>query len=279
MDFVKWGLNPWGQSILTHVSWTLFWASLFAGLMFLVAHGSYMLLSAHRKRPEAETDKLEAAHTNLPKRIERHSMMARAFHWVMAASMFVLLFTAFLPVVGVKFAWVTWHWIAGLVLTGSIIFHIVHASFWLDFWSIWVGPTDIPEFKAEILRELGHDVPGPKSGKYPLGNRLYHLAIVVAGLSAVATGVVMLSRVRTPFFTRNPYLFSDTTWGATYVLHGVAGVGLVGLVIAHVYFAVRPEKWWITKSMIFGWITRRQYLEHHEPDRWRVVTGQSTTRS
>ena len=52
--------------------------------------------------------------------------------------------------------------------------------------------------------------------------------------------------------------------------HGLAGVGLVGLVIAHVYFAVRPEKWWITKSMILGWITRRQYLEHHEPSRWPV---------
>ena len=102
--------------------------------------------------------------------------------------MFVLLFTAFLPVVGVKFAWVQWHWIAGLVLTASILFHIVHATFFLDFWSIWVGPKDIPEFKAELLREFGHDVPGPKSGKYPLGNRLYHLAIVVAGLAVVATG-------------------------------------------------------------------------------------------
>ena len=131
----------------------------------------------------------------------------------MAASMFVLLFTAFLPVVGVQFAWVTWHWIAGLVLTGSILFHIIHASFWLDFWSIWVGPKDIPEIKAELLRELGHDVPGPKSGKYPLGNRLYHMAIVVAGLSAVLTGVLMMSRVRTPIFTRNPYLFGDGDLG------------------------------------------------------------------
>jgi cytochrome b subunit of formate dehydrogenase len=279
MDFVRWGLNPWGQAILTHVSWTLFWASLFAGLMFLVAHGSYMLLSAHRKRSEAETDRMEAAQPNLPKRIERHSLMARAFHWVMAASMFVLLFTAFLPVVGVKFPWVTWHWIAGLVLTGSIVFHILHASFWLDFWSIWVGPKDIPEFKAEILRELGHDVPGPKSGKYPLGNRLYHLAIVAAGLSAVVTGALMMNRVRTPFLTRNPYLFSDRTWGLTYVTHGMAGVGLVGLVIAHVYFAIRPEKWWITKSMIFGWITRRQYIEHHEPDRWPVITNQPPSRT
>jgi cytochrome b subunit of formate dehydrogenase len=140
----------------------------------------------------------------------------------------------------------------------------------MDFWSIWVGPSDIPEFKAEILRELGHEVAGPKPGKYPLGNRLYHLAIVFAGLTAVCTGVFMMSRVRTPFFTRDPYLFSDITWGFTYVMHGLAGVSLVGLVIAHVYFAVRPDKWWITKSMLLGWVTRRQYLEHHDPQRWVV---------
>jgi hypothetical protein len=86
----------------------------------------------------------------------------------------------------------------------------------------------------------------------------------------------MLVRVRTPLFVRNPYLFGDATWGVTYVSHGLAGVGLVGLVIAHVYFAVRPEKWWITKSMILGWITRRQYLEHHEPSRWPVGSGAVT---
>ena len=61
---------------------------------------------------------------------------------------------------------------------------------------------------------------------------------------------------------------ADATWGLTYVLHGLAGVGFVGLVIAHIYFALRPEKLWITKAMIFGFITRRQYLEHHDPDRW-----------
>ena len=272
MDLVTWGYNPWGQRILTHLSWNLLWASLVVGVMFLVAHASYVMLSAHRTRTAAETDALEAARRDLPARIPRHSLMARLFHWVMAAAMFVLLFTAFLPIVGVQFAWVTWHWVAGLVLSGSILYHIIHASFWLDFWSIWIGPKDIPEFKAEMLRELGHEVSGPKPGKYPLGNRLYHTVIVLAGFAAVGTGLVMMSRIRTPLFPRNPYLFSDTAWGFTYVLHGAAGVGLVGLTIAHVYFAVRPEKWWITKSMILGWITRRQYLEHHDPQRWTVGT-------
>jgi formate dehydrogenase subunit gamma len=277
MDLLTWGRNPWGQWVLTHISWNLFWGSLFAGILFFVAHASYMFLSAHRKRGAAETDALEAKYKNLPPKIERHSLVARAFHWVMALSMFTLLFTAFLPIVGIRFAWVTWHWMAGLVLAASILFHIIHASFWLDFWSIWVGPKDIPELKAEIRRELGEDVPGPKPAKYPLGHRLYHLTIVIAGLAAVATGTFMMVRVQTPLFTRNPYLFGDGTWGVVYVTHGLAGVGLVGLVIAHVYFAVRPEKWWITKSMIFGWVTRREYLEHHEPSRWVVAGADGTS--
>src|SRR3979490_28808 len=37
----------------------------------------------------------------------------------------------FPPRGGIRFAWVTWHWIAGLVLAASILFHIIHASFWL----------------------------------------------------------------------------------------------------------------------------------------------------
>ena len=272
MDLLTWARSPWGEDILAHISWNLFWAALFAGVAFFVAHASYMVLSAHRKRPVHETEALEAdaRFRHVPNRVKRHSLAARLFHWVMAAAMFVLLLTAFLPVAGVKFAWVQWHWMAGIVLTTSIVFHIVHASIWMDFWSIWIGPRDIPELKAEVLREMGRDVPGPKPGKYPLGNRLYHLAIVVTAFGVVASGLLMMSRVRTPFFTRNPYLLADATWGVTYVTHGLAGVSLVGLVIAHVYFAVRPEKWWITKSMILGWITRRQYLEHHDPDRWAV---------
>src|SRR5258705_12128651 len=244
--FLTFGHSPWGQQILTHVSWNLLWASLFAGVTFLVAHASYMVLSAHRKRHPAETDAMEAARPGLPPRIPRHSGAARAFHWVMAASMLTLLLTAFLPIAGVKFAWVQWHWMAGLVLTTSILFHVIHASVWLDFWSIWVGPKDVPELRAEIMRELGHDIPGPKPGKYPLGNRLYHLALVVVGLSVIASGLTMMVRVRTPILPRNPYLLTDSTWGIIYVTHGVAGTRLLRLLLARNFFPAPPEKRWET---------------------------------
>jgi formate dehydrogenase gamma subunit len=269
MDLLSWARSPWGENVLIHISWDLFWASLVGGLLFLLAHGGYMLFSQHHRRPKEEVDHLEATRTDLPARIPRHSFVARVFHWVMAVSMLVLLFTGFLPIIGVQFAWVQWHWMAGILLTASILFHIVHATFFLDFWSIWVGPKDIPELRTEIMREMGHeDAPGPRPGKYPLGNRLYHLAVMAAGLVVIATGVVMMWRVRTPLVDRNPYIMSDPAWGITYVLHGLMGVGFVGLVIAHIYFALRPEKLWITYAMIFGTISRREYLEYHDPDRW-----------
>ena len=94
----------------------------------------------------------------------------------------------------------------------------------------------------------------------------------MTGLSVIVTGVFMMSRVRTIFFPRNPYLFSDMTWGLMYVLHGLAGVGLITLVIVHVYFAVRPEKLPITESMIVGTMSRDFYLKEHDPERWVVET-------
>ncbi|MSO51943.1 MAG: cytochrome B [Acidobacterium sp.] len=268
-NLVSWARSPWGESVLIHISWDLFWAALVGGLLFLLAHGGYMLFSQHHKRDSSEVDRLEAARKGLPANITRHGFVARMFHWVMAFSMLTLLVTAFLPIVGVKFAWVYWHWMAGILLTASVMFHIVHATFVLDFWSIWIGPKDIPEFKAEMMRDLGQETPGaPKPGKYPLGNRLYHLAVLVAGLAVIATGILMMWRVRTGIVERNPYILTDATWGITYVVHGLMGVGFVGLVIAHIYFALRPEKLWVTKAMIFGTVTRREYLEHHDPDRW-----------
>jgi cytochrome b subunit of formate dehydrogenase len=68
------------------------------------------------------------------------------------------------------------------------------------------------------------------------------------------------------------------TWGLMYVLHGLAGVGLIALVIVHVYFAVRPEKLAITESMIFGSMSRDFYLKEHDPERWVIEASASPSR-
>jgi cytochrome b subunit of formate dehydrogenase len=269
MGVIETATNPWGQTVPIHIAFYLIWVSAIAGLAFLVCHAIWVAFIA---RKEAHVNFAPEMAAKVPEKVARHSLAARLFHWIMALAMFALLITAFAPRVGYRFPWVTYHWIAGLVLTASIVFHIIHASFWMDFWSIWPDRIDIEDGKRRWLRATGKSAPAPrKFAKYPMENKMYHLVIVLAGLAVTLTGLFMMKRVRTPFFTRNPYLFSDMTWGLMYVLHGLAGVGLIALIMVHIYFALRPEKLVITKSMVFGSVPREHYLEHHDPDRWAVT--------
>lgn len=268
MGILEWATSPLGQHIPIHIAWFLIWVALIAGLLFLVVHAIYVRYFAGHKEFAADPAAVTA---NLPARIPRHSLTARLFHWIMAAAMFVLLFTAFLPKVGIQFDWVTYHWIAGTVLTISILFHIVHATFYLDFWSIWPDSADLEDAQRRVRRFMGKSTELPrKFAKYPLENKLYHGVVMLTGLAVIATGICMMFRVRTVFFPRNPYLFSDMTWGLMYVLHGLAGVSLITLTITHVYFAIRPEKLPITVSMIGGSMSREFYLKEHDPQRWVV---------
>lgn len=270
MDLVQWGTNPWGQDVLIRISWNLLYLAFFAGVAFLVGHAIWKQFIA---KPEAFAPSTvdEAAIAALPEHVVKHGLAARLFHWVMAASMLVLLFTGFLPIVGIQFAWVTIHWIAGVVLTLSIVYHIVHAMFFLDPWSVWVGPSDISEGLTRLRHQLGADVTPPsKPSKYPLDNRLYHTAVLVTGLGVIVTGLLMMFRVETALWARNPYILGDQSWGYVYVVHGLCSVGLVTLTMAHIYFAIRPEKYWMTRTMFYGWITRDEYLKHHDPRRWVV---------
>ena len=276
MGFLEWATSPWGQSVPIHIAWFLIWVAVIAGFLFLIVHAIWLRYFAKPKEFTGDASPEVAA--GIPKHVPRHSLVARLFHWIMAASMLTLLFTAFLPKVGVQFPWVTYHWIAGAVLTVSIVFHIIHASFWLDFWSIWPDKIDREDAWRRVRRFAGRSAPPPrKFAKYPLENKLFHGVIILCGLSVILTGVFMMFRVRTIFFPRNPYLFSDMTWGLMYVLHGLAGVGLIALVMMHVYFGLRPEKLAITKSMIFGWMDRDFYLKEHDPERWVVETPPSSS--
>jgi len=275
VGLVEWARSPWGQDVPIHIAWFLIYVVAIGGLAFLIVHAVYVRYFAKQEEYSGGVSQQVAA--AVPQRVARHSFAARAFHWIMAAAMLTLLVTAFLPKVGVQFNWVVYHWIAGLVLTASIIFHIIHASFFMDFWGIWPDKQDIQDASNRMKRALGQDAPPPRRfAKYPLENKMYHGVIVLTGLAVILTGIFMIFRVRTGIFPRNPYLFGDMTWGLMYVLHGLAGVGLIGLVRVHIYFAMRPEKFVLTKSMVFGSLPKEYYLEHHDPERWVVAESSSS---
>lgn len=267
MSFFQWDTNPWGQEILIRISWDLFWLAAAGGALFIIGHLVYRAKFAP-KEPETASSGASAA-ADVPDKVIRHPLASRLFHWTMAASVLTLLATGFLPVLGIQFDWVAIHWIAGLVFIGAIIFHVVHASFWLNLRDIWISRADWKEWTKEVRHALGKGPPTPKPGKYPVDHRIYHHMIVLAGFGVMITGLLMMFRVDT-IFPRNPYLISDSAWGWVYVIHGLSSVGLVGMIMAHIYFAVLPEKRWMTISMIAGWVTKKDFLKNHDPERWVV---------
>jgi formate dehydrogenase subunit gamma len=204
-------------------------------------------------------------------RVTRHRLVDRLFHWLMAISVLVLMGTAFLPILGIQFQWVDIHWITGVVLTGLVAFHIIRAMIWQDWRNMVIWIDDIRDIWRGIRLALsGTGVPPARPGKYDPLQKLYHLAIAVLVLAVIASGLLMLLKIDTPLWRRNPYWFSNETWGIVYAVHGFAAMAMVTMVMIHIYFALRPDEWYLTRSMFRGWISRKEYSEHHDAERWKA---------
>ena len=202
-------------------------------------------------------------------RITRHLLVDRAYHWLMAVCVLTLLATAFLPIIGYKFEWLGLHWMTGVALSALVLIHVVRAVMWQDFWAMMIDGTDLRNGWRHLTRALGGKGAGPGlPGKYNGLQKLYHAGIAVVVLSIVATGLLMLLKIDTPLWRRNPYVLADYQWGWIYVVHGFAAMALITMVMIHIYFAFRPDEWRLTRSMFRGWITRREFEQHHDKRRW-----------
>lgn len=203
-------------------------------------------------------------------RVVRHALVDRIFHWVSALCVLTLLATAFLPILGVEFGWVTPHWTAGLVLMAAVLFHIARVLLGRKLGTMWIESADLRDARAVVAATLRRELVDVRTGKYSLAQKFIHHAFAAVVLTTLVTGGAMLLRIDTPWWQRNPYLLEDATWGIIYVLHGLGALCLVTMVMMHVYFALRPEKLLFTRAMIRGWITRQEFDEHHDPKRWQV---------
>ncbi len=271
MELFREVLNPWGQAVLIGISWVLLYAAIIAGAAFIIGHAVYAGFVAKKDIPPTEDQVLAVAPT-APEKVQRHALITRISHWLLAASVLALLITGFVPILGLKFPWLTIHWIAGLVLAAYTVFHTVHAIVRRNLLSMWVGPRDIKETWSRFRAMRNPEgVVVPKPGKWGVENKAFHHLIAAAGLTVIATGLLMMLRVDTIFAAANPYMLPESTWGMMFVLHGLGSVVFVGAIMVHIYFALHPDKHWITWSMIRGWISRRDYVWHHDPERWRVV--------
>ena len=178
----------------------------------------------------------------------RHEWPDRAFHWVMAASVVVLTASALLPILGIRFDWVPIHWISGIVLVAAILFHLLRVFAVHGLREMIPGLDDC----REAVSDLGGSASGLKPAKYDAYQKGYHWASATTVLAVAATGVLMLLKIDTPFWRRDPSIMSDQDWGVVYVIHGLSSLVIVFLVILHVYFSILPEHRAMLMSMIAG---------------------------
>lgn len=178
----------------------------------------------------------------------RHQWPDRAFHWTMALSVIVLCATAFLPILGLRFDWVAPHWIAGFILAAAIVFHWLRVGLVHGLGEMMPGADDWREVLAGLRAQSG--APGP--AKYDAYQKGYHWLSGLVVLVLAVTGLVMMAKIDTPWWRRDPSILTDAQWGVVYVAHGLASLAILFLVILHVYFAVLPEHRATLKSMIRG---------------------------
>src|SRR5690606_33322595 len=161
--------------------------------------------------------------------------------------------------------------VAGNSLNAATLLLVFRAPLMTGLRSMWIGAADVRDLLSIARWNLRlSDEPPRKPGKYSLAQKLIHHLFAVVLLTAAVTGGLLVVSMDTPWWQRNPYSLSDVTRGVVFVLHGLAALLLVTMIIAHFYFALRPEKLMFTRSMILGWITRDEYARSHDPERWKV---------
>ena len=246
MDIATYKNDVWGREVLLGVSWELLWLVCVTALVVVAVHAIYMATQQKAEQPSTEG-----------KRVQRHEPIDRIMHWVMAISILVLLFTGVLPIIGIEFAWLTLHWISGLVLTAAVLFHILRSVLQKDLMSVWISRSDLKEPFDE----------SQKPGKYSVSQKGMHAAVTVVTLLVIVSGLVMFAMIDTPWWDRTNSL-SESALGWMFFVHGLTTLALIALIVFHLYFTLRPEKLFYLRSMIKGWISEDELSANHDPERW-----------
>ncbi len=106
-----------------------------------------------------------------------------------------------------------------------------------------------------------------KPGKYSVEQKGMHATVTVLILLVIGSGLAMFAMIDTPWWERTNAL-SEATLGWVFLVHGLSTLALIGVISLHIYFALRPEKLFYTRSMIKGWISKDELKAHHDPEKW-----------
>lgn len=286
-----------GQELVIGLSWELLVLFTFIAFLTFLAHFVVrdLLRPADHSNPGDSDPPVDEVQSNLQtqgiEHVERFSATQRVSHWVMAIAVFLLMLSGFIlmnpdltvqPPLGIS--WVDIHIIFSIVFIAYVIFHIGHVAYKGTWMAMWIGVTEIKDIWARGMHLIGQREGYPRQLKYPSAQKFLHLGVTVASIGVILSGLVMIRRIEVPFLWDATREFSflgitfnqgisEAGWGLvtwSFVLHDLFAILMVGLVLGHVYFALRPEEWGITKSMFTGSVSADTYAKKYSPTSWNI---------
>jgi formate dehydrogenase subunit gamma len=284
-----------GEEVVVGLTWDVLLIFAFvAALVFLVHFVVREILNPTGHTIGDDEPGVEEVQSDLEaqgiEEVERFTLTQRVGHWVMAISIFLLMLSGFIimntdvtinALPGVS--WLALHELTGIILIGYTVFHVGHVAAKGTWMKMWFSRNDLEDQLVRVKNFFGLTEEYPRQFEYPGAQKMLHAGVTAATLGLIVTGLVLLRRLNFVGLWEATREFSflgiDFTLGQagslgliswSFVVHDFLAIGMVALVMGHVYFALRPQEWGITRSMITGNVPTELYAEKYDPRSWTV---------
>ncbi len=201
-----------------------------------------------------------------PRDLQRYNASERANHWLVGICFILLALSglaffhpALFPLTQL-FGGGPWtrilHPYIGVVMALSFV------SMFFRFWRLNIIEARDKEWLKNVNKMIdGNDHDMPEQGKYNGGQKVLFWALVLCMVALSCSGVLMWRAWWTP-----PIALARL--GS--LVHAAAAVGMIGLIIMHVYAAIWTRG--TIRAMMYGTVTRAWAKQHHR-GWYRKVTG------
>ncbi len=144
----------------------------------------------------------------------------------------------------------------------GVVMALAFVSMFFRFWRLNIIEARDKEWLKNVNKMIdGNDHDMPEQGKYNGGQKVLFWALVLCMVALTCSGVLMWRAWWTP-----PIALARL--GS--LVHAGAAVGMIGLIIMHVYAAIWTRG--TIRAMMYGTVTRAWAKQHHR-GWYRKVTG------
>lgn len=252
------------------VAQKLSWEIGVAVLFLVVAFIGYHLLRRAFGTPQYSAE--GAAPPAGAARFPRYAVGGRLYHWGMFGVMVLLLLSGaafFFPggvfslngAIGVP--WLLLHVIFAWIFIAFVLVHIGYAIFDTGLHNMLFQAGDGRDLATRVKYYLGSHAALPKTGKFDVFQKVYHLLLILFALVMVATGISL-------FLSSEMFATLNGDWLRWQrLLHDIFAFLFLAVIVGHIYLRLVRARRAKLVSMVTGSLSREAFEREHDWAAWQ----------